>query len=211
MQYLQHAELHKCLDYQWEGQSLNVCQPEVTATHLTSELNSAPCYSPETWLGQLSHVNVSPVNELLDNPPFPYSRLTAPVDFNWTLHHSHCPAPGRLSAVSRQMMDRFLKIGSSWHQWGYLTQLENVLYLYFLFYVLDYDHLSWIAFNLPSCVTLRLHYRKKKETECISASTNVAVKTIMHFFFIHLIFIHLNYISLLHLQEDVTIWDVTNI
>lgn len=104
VQYLQRAELLERLAYQWEGQSLNGCQPEVTTTHLTSELNSAPCYSPETWLGQLNHVNVSPVNELLDNPPFPYSRLTAPVDFNWTLHHSHCPAPGRLSAVSGEMM-----------------------------------------------------------------------------------------------------------
>lgn len=102
--YLWCAELHKCLYYQRECQSVDGCQLEVTSTHLTFELNSAPCYPPENWLGRFNHVYVPPVNELLDNPPFLYSRLTAPVDFNWTLHHSHCPAPQRLSAVSGEMI-----------------------------------------------------------------------------------------------------------
>lgn len=67
-------------------------------------------FPPENRPGRLNHVCVSPVNELPDNPPLLYSRLTAPVDFKRTLHHSHCPAPQGLSAVSGEMVLEGLKI-----------------------------------------------------------------------------------------------------
>lgn len=71
VQHLQRAELHKCLDYQWEWQSVDGCQSEVTTNHFTFGLNSALCYSQENRLGQFDHGDVSPVSELLDNPPIP--------------------------------------------------------------------------------------------------------------------------------------------
>lgn len=67
-------------------------------------------FPPENRPGRLNHVCVSPVNELPDDPPLLYSRLTAPVDFKRTLHHSHCPAPQGLSAVSGEMVLERLKI-----------------------------------------------------------------------------------------------------
>lgn len=78
---LQHAERRKRLQFQWEWQSLNGRQSEVTSIHLTSELNPPPALFPRA---QLNHMNVS---ELRDNSLFLYSRLTAPVDFNLTLSH----------------------------------------------------------------------------------------------------------------------------
>lgn len=73
---------------------MNGRQSEVTSFHLTSELNPPPALFPRA---QLNHVDVS---ELRDNSMFLYSRLTAPVDFNLTLHQSRHPDPERLSAAS---------------------------------------------------------------------------------------------------------------
>lgn len=91
---LQHAEQWKQLQFQWEWHSLNGRQSEVTSIHLTSELNPPPALFPRE---QLNHVDVS---ELRDNSLLQYSRLTAQVDFNLTLHQSWRPDPERLSAVS---------------------------------------------------------------------------------------------------------------
>lgn len=84
----QHAEQQKRLQIQWEWQTLNGRQSEVTS----SKLNAPPALFPRA---QLNHVD-----ELRDNSLFLYSRLTAPVDFNLTLHPSRHPDPERLSAAS---------------------------------------------------------------------------------------------------------------
>lgn len=89
-----HAEQQKRLQFQREWQTPNGRQSEVTSIHLTSELNAPPALFPRA---QLSNVDVS---ELRDNSLFLYSRLTAPVDFNLTLHQSRRPDPERLSAAS---------------------------------------------------------------------------------------------------------------
>lgn len=89
LQELQHAEQQK---------SPNGRQSQVTSIHLTSELNP-PALFPRA---QLNHVDVS---ELRDNSLFLYSRLTAPVDFNWTLHQSWRPDLERLSAASGETIE----------------------------------------------------------------------------------------------------------
>ena len=58
--------------------------------------------------------------------PLLYSRLTALVDFNWTLHHSQRPAPQRLSAVVRRDdLEALSIIGHLWHHhyWDTPTKL----------------------------------------------------------------------------------------
>lgn len=114
--WLQHAKQQqkkrkqtKKLLYHWERQSLDGCQLEVTSIHLTSDLNSPSALFPRE---QLNHVDV---NELRDSSPFLHSRLTAPVDSDWTLHQSrHSESWETVSGVRED--DWAALKTDTWHQ-----------------------------------------------------------------------------------------------
>ena len=103
-------------------------------------------FPPENRPGRLNRVCVSPVNELPDDPRLPYSRLTAPVDFKWTPHHSHCPAPQRLSAVSGEMVLEGLKIRQLMTSMRLLSGDWKTAF-HFLSDVCEFDLVSRTALN----------------------------------------------------------------
>lgn len=71
--------------YQCQCQYTDGSQLEASGAHLTFDLNSPSEY----WR---SHLDAMGFSYQWLTRPFLCSQLTAPVDFNWTLDPSHCPA-----------------------------------------------------------------------------------------------------------------------